>query len=89
MVILASSHLADAQQPGKIPRIGYVSGTGDLSNPGTNTEAFQQGLRALGYIEGKNILVEYRYLRGKAGPGSQALWPNSCNSRSMCLSPIL
>jgi putative tryptophan/tyrosine transport system substrate-binding protein len=63
--ILASSHFADAQQPGKIPRIGYVSGTGDLSNPGANTEAFQEGLRALGYIEGKNIQLEYRYIQGK------------------------
>ena len=56
---------AQAQQPGKIPRIGYVSGTGDLSNPGANTEAFQEGLRALGYIEGKNIQLEYRYIQGK------------------------
>jgi len=63
--ILASSHFADAQQPGKIPRIGYVSGTGELSNPGANTEAFQEGLRALGYIEGKNIQLEYRYIQGK------------------------
>ena len=65
--ILASSHFADAQQPGKIPRIGYVSGTGDFSNPGANTEAFQEGLRALGYIEGKNIQLEYRYIQGKRG----------------------
>jgi putative ABC transport system substrate-binding protein len=55
----------NAQQPGKIPRIGYVSGTGDLSNPGANAEAFQEGLRALGYSEGKTIQVEYRYIQGK------------------------
>jgi putative tryptophan/tyrosine transport system substrate-binding protein len=62
--ILASFHLADAQQPTKMPRIGYVSGSGDVNNPGRSVEAFRQGLRELGYIEGKNILVEYRYAEG-------------------------
>jgi putative tryptophan/tyrosine transport system substrate-binding protein len=55
---------AEAQQPKKIPRIGYVSGSGDANNPGPFIEAFRQGLRDLGYIEGKNILVEYRYAEG-------------------------
>jgi ABC-type uncharacterized transport system substrate-binding protein len=56
----ASVHLADAQQQ-KIPRIGYLAGSGDPNNPGPEVVAFRQGLRDLGYIEGKNILVEYRY----------------------------
>ena len=58
-----------AQQPTKIPRIGYVSGA-DLNDPGPE-KAFRQGLRDLGYIEGKNILIEYRSQEGKAdrGPG--------------------
>jgi ABC-type uncharacterized transport system substrate-binding protein len=56
---------AEAQQTAKIPWIGYVSGSGDANNPGPNVEAFRQGLRDLGYIEGKNILVEYRYAEGK------------------------
>jgi putative tryptophan/tyrosine transport system substrate-binding protein len=52
---------ADAQQPGKIPRIGYAASGGDINNPGLIVEAFRRGLRDLGYIEGKNIIVEYRY----------------------------
>jgi putative tryptophan/tyrosine transport system substrate-binding protein len=60
VMLLALSFRADAQQPKKIPRVGYVAGTAE--NP--NVEAFRQGLRDLGYIEGKNILVEYRYLEG-------------------------
>ena len=56
---------AEAQQPKKVPRIGYVSGSGDPKTPGPIVEAFRQGLRDLGYIEGKNILVEYRYAEGK------------------------
>jgi len=67
---------AEAQQPKKIPRIGYLSGAGDPSNPGPNVEAFRRVLQELGYIEGKNILVEYRYIEG-SGIASQVWWPNS------------
>ena len=56
--------VAQAQQPPRIPRIGYVSGPGGPNNPSPADEAFQQGLRDLGYIAGKNILVEYRYAEG-------------------------
>jgi putative tryptophan/tyrosine transport system substrate-binding protein len=56
---------AEAQQPTKVPRIGYLSGLGEPKNPGAQVEAFRGGLRDLGYIEGKNILVEYRYHEGK------------------------
>ena len=57
---------AQAQQPAKIPRIGVVSADGDRLTPGPQVEAFRQGLRDLGYVEGKNILVEYRYVEGKS-----------------------
>src|SRR5262245_16815915 len=64
-MLLALSLPAEAQQAGKVPRIGYVSATGDPFNPGPNVEGFRQGLRDFGYVEGKNILVEYRYVEGK------------------------
>src|SRR5215510_8900292 len=52
---------AEAQQTAKkIPRIGYVSGTGNLTSPVPGFEAFRQGLRELGYNDGENILFEYR-----------------------------
>jgi putative tryptophan/tyrosine transport system substrate-binding protein len=64
-VLLTTAPLADAQEPAKIPRIGYVSASGEPNNPGPQIEAFRQGLRDLGYHDGKNVLVEYRYLEGK------------------------
>jgi putative tryptophan/tyrosine transport system substrate-binding protein len=54
---------AEAQQP-KIPRIGYLSGASASSAP-ARVEAFRQGLRELGYVEGKNIIIEWRYAEGK------------------------
>jgi putative ABC transport system substrate-binding protein len=60
--ILFTFTSAKAQQPKKVPRIGYLSGTGSEV---PNAVAFRQGLRDLGYIEGKNILVEYRSVEGK------------------------
>jgi putative tryptophan/tyrosine transport system substrate-binding protein len=65
-MLLALCVSAKAQQPGKIPRIGFLPSSGDANNPGPLVQAFQQGLRDLGYIEGKNILIEYRYVEGKA-----------------------
>jgi putative ABC transport system substrate-binding protein len=55
-----------AQQPKKIARIGYLT-TSSLESPGARVlrEAFWQGLRELGYVEGMNILVEYRGADGK------------------------
>ena len=55
---------AHAQQTKKIPRIGFL-GTASPSIISARLEAFRQGLRELGYIEGKNIVVEYRWAEGK------------------------
>jgi ABC-type uncharacterized transport system substrate-binding protein len=55
----------DAQQEKKIPRIGYVSGTGNATNQGPYVEALRQGLHDLGYTEGKNFVIEYRGAEGK------------------------
>ncbi|HWH78121.1 MAG TPA: ABC transporter substrate-binding protein [Candidatus Binatus sp.] len=62
---LASIVPADAQQLTKLPRIGYVSGRGDASTPDPQFEAFGKGMRDLGYIDGKNIVIEYRYGGGQ------------------------
>jgi putative ABC transport system substrate-binding protein len=51
---------AESQQSTKIPRIGYLSGASP-SAIAFRIEAFRQGLRELGYVEGKNIVIEYRY----------------------------
>ena len=60
-LILTTIHFAEAQQPKKIPRIGYLTGVGSAPS-----EAFLQGLRDLGYVEGKNILIEFRTTGGKS-----------------------
>jgi hypothetical protein len=57
---VADIHFVEAQQPARIPRIGYVSGTGDAFNQGPYVEALRQGLKGLGYIERKNIVIQYR-----------------------------
>ena len=65
-LLFALCFAAEAQQTNKVPRIGFLSGRGAPSptNPDPSADAFRQGLRDLGYIEGKNILVEYRYAEG-------------------------
>ena len=54
VVLLALGVLAEAQQPKKVPRIGYLTGS-SLSAAGARTEAFRQGLRDLGYVEVKTL----------------------------------
>jgi putative ABC transport system substrate-binding protein len=64
VVLLRVGVTADAQQPAKIPRIGYISGTGTTSNQGPYVAALRQGLRDLGYVEGKNFVIDYRGAEG-------------------------
>jgi ABC-type uncharacterized transport system substrate-binding protein len=62
-MLFALCSSAEAQQPKKVPRIGYLSlGSGFR----VNDEAFRQGLHELGYVEGQNIVVEWRFVDGKA-----------------------
>jgi ABC-type uncharacterized transport system substrate-binding protein len=57
-------HIAQAQQPKKVPRIGYLSNT-DAASESARAEAIRLALRELGYLEGQNIATEYRYTEGK------------------------
>jgi putative ABC transport system substrate-binding protein len=63
-LLLALSVSAEAQQSGKLSRIGFLAGASASFNS-AQIKAFLQGLRELGYIEGKNIVIEYRYADGK------------------------
>ena len=54
------AYFAQAQQPTKIPRIGFL-GAASLSATSARIKAFRRGLRELGYVEGKNIVIEWRY----------------------------
>ena len=56
--------VAQAQQPKKVPRIGYLSAC-DPARESARSEAIRLALRELGYIEGQNIAIEYRYAEGK------------------------
>jgi putative ABC transport system substrate-binding protein len=65
-LLLAPCSAVEAQQPAKLPRIGYLAGSANQENPAV--EAFREGLRELGYFEGKNIQVEFRYTEGRTDP---------------------
>jgi ABC-type uncharacterized transport system substrate-binding protein len=64
VALVAFAVIAEAQQPAKIPRVGYLTNE-SLSALSARTEAFRQGLRQLGQIEGKNIVLEWRDAEGK------------------------
>jgi len=63
-MLFALCRFAEAQQPTKIPRIGYLF-VASLSSAPARIEAFRQGLGELGYVEGKNIVIEWRSAEGK------------------------
>ena len=62
-MLFALCSSAEAQQSKKVPRIGYLTSALDRVNP--NRDAFRQGLRDVGWVEGQNIVIEYRYAEGK------------------------
>jgi putative tryptophan/tyrosine transport system substrate-binding protein len=64
VVLLAVAVIAEAQQPKKVFRIGYLTSSEPVGDS-ARAEAFRQILRGLGYIEGQNIITEYRYAAGK------------------------
>jgi putative ABC transport system substrate-binding protein len=63
-VLLTTAYPSEAQQPKKVPRIGYLSSVEPAADA-FRSEPFRQALRALNYIEGQNIVIEYRYAEGK------------------------
>ena len=64
VVLLVLGVIAEAQQPKKVPRIGYLSSQ-DPASESIRSEPIRAALRDLGYIEGQNIAMEYRYSEGK------------------------
>ena len=62
-MLFALSYSASAQQPKKVPRIGYLS-SGDPASESARVEAIRLALRERGYVEGQNIAIEYRYAEG-------------------------
>ena len=67
LALLAAPLGADAQQPGKVPTIGYLAQfSGAAGPPSAGITAFLEGLRDLGYVDGKTIAIEYRYTEGKS-----------------------
>ena len=62
--LLAAPLAAEAQPPGKVRRIGYLDGASPSTNPELN-DAFRDQMRQLGYVEGKNLVIEYRWADGQ------------------------
>lgn len=71
-ILLTTSQVTWAQAPAKVPRIGYLNAS-SASSAASRVEAFRQGMRELGYVDGKNIVVEYRFAEGNLDRLSQLL----------------
>jgi hypothetical protein len=65
LTVLLPTVSAEAQQPKKIARIGFLA-INSVSSSAVSVEAFRLGLRQLGYIEGQNIIIEWRYADGRS-----------------------
>src|ERR1700720_1850916 len=65
ITVVLITGLAQAQQPAKVPRIGFLSTSIPSPAASARADALRQGLRDLGYVEGKNIVIEFRYAEGK------------------------
>ena len=81
LAVFLPAVFAEAQQPKKVPRIGYLSATAPARET-ARAEGIRLALSELGYIEGQNIAIEYRYA-GVSAIGSVSLQPNWCVSRSI------
>ena len=64
VMLVECGTIAEAQQPAKVARIGLLV-PGSPSAFSTRIDAFRRGLRELGYVEGKNIAIEYKYAEGR------------------------
>jgi putative ABC transport system substrate-binding protein len=60
-----SFDLAHGQQPTRVPHVGFIISSGATGTPSPQWEAFRQGLQDLGYLDGKNIMIERRYAEGR------------------------
>jgi putative ABC transport system substrate-binding protein len=65
LALLVAPFAADAQRLTTVHRIGWLGGGSPPTGPNPSLEAFRQGLRDLGYVEGQNLVIEYRYAEGK------------------------
>jgi putative ABC transport system substrate-binding protein len=70
IAVMGPGTIAAAQQPKKVPRIGYLA-VGDAASASTRAEAIRLALRELGHIEGQNIASQYRYVEGKRGRAAE------------------
>ena len=78
-ILFALCSVSEAQQPKKVFRIGYFSST-DSATESARAEAIRLALRALGYVEGQNVALEYRYAEGSKIE-LLSFWPSWCVSR--------
>src|SRR5438445_11105251 len=65
IIVMAVAYQANAQERGKIPHIGILLPSAPNTAADANLEAFLQGLRDLGYVEGRNIILEYRWAENR------------------------